>query len=138
MTGNICSKSCLLEPSSSQTMGLSPQAFSPTHGSTMLHSLVHIIICMNHINQSNFIQAKFTRRALKDWTNHLTPFKCHFERLNKMAATMAKINQVFEVEKLNPQQEETTKSLLHYMKFNYLSHRKYNNCKKSTDLHNIS
>ena len=28
--------------SSSQTMGLSPQAFSPTHGSTMLHSLVYI------------------------------------------------------------------------------------------------
>ena len=28
--------------SSSQTIGLSPQAFSPTHGSTMLHSLVYI------------------------------------------------------------------------------------------------
>ena len=26
----------------SQTMGLSTQAFSPTHGSTMLHSLVYI------------------------------------------------------------------------------------------------
>ena len=70
---------------SSQTMGLSPQAFSPTNGSTMLHSLVYIKICMNHINQSNFILAKFTRKTLKDWTNHLTPFKCHFGRLIKMA-----------------------------------------------------
>ena len=43
----------------SQTMGLSPQAFSPTHGSTMLHSLVYIEIC---INQSNFIRTIFTRR----------------------------------------------------------------------------
>ena len=71
---------------SSQTMGLSPQAFSPTNGSTMLHSLVYIKICMNHIEQSNFIRAKFTRRTLKDWTNHLTPFKCHIGRLIKMAA----------------------------------------------------
>ena len=29
-------------PAASQTMGLSPRAFSPTHGSTMLHSLVYI------------------------------------------------------------------------------------------------
>ena len=28
--------------SSSQTMGLTPQALSPTHGYTMLHSLVNI------------------------------------------------------------------------------------------------
>ena len=51
---------------------------------------------------------------------------------------------VFKVEKLNPQQEETIKSLLHLLKLNnkyiywyYLSHREYNNCKKSTDIHNI-
>ena len=54
-----------------------------------------------------------------------------------MAAPMAKIKQVFDVKKLNPQQEETIKSLLHLMKLNnkytywyYLSHREYNNCKK--------
>ena len=29
-------------PAASQTMGSSPRAFSPTHGSTMLHSLVYI------------------------------------------------------------------------------------------------
>ena len=57
----------------SQAMGLSSQAFFPTHSSTMLHSLVYIKISMNHINQSNFIRAKFTRRTLKKWTNHLTP-----------------------------------------------------------------
>ena len=47
---------------------------------------LYIKICMNHINQSNFIRANFTRRILKDWTNHLTPFKCHIGRLIKMAA----------------------------------------------------
>ena len=34
-------------------MGLSPQAFSPTHGSTMLHSLVYIKIWMNKIYSEN-------------------------------------------------------------------------------------
>ena len=33
---------CFCFNASSQTMGLSPQTFSPTHGSTMLHSLVYI------------------------------------------------------------------------------------------------
>ena len=33
---------CSQQRASSQTMGLSSQAFSPTHGSTMLHSLVYI------------------------------------------------------------------------------------------------
>ena len=49
---------------------------------------------------------------------------------------MAKIKQVFKVEKLNPQQEETIKRLLHLFKLNnkytnwdYLSHREYNKCK---------
>ena len=51
-----------------QTMSLNPQAFSPTHGSTMLHSLVYIKICMNHINQLNFILAKFTWENPKKWT----------------------------------------------------------------------
>ena len=96
-----------------QTMGLNPQAFFPTHGSMMLHSLVYIKICINHIKQSNFIRAKFTQRTPKNWTNHLTPFKCHFRRLIKMVVPMAKIKQVFKVEKLNPQQEDTIKSLLH-------------------------
>ena len=61
---------------------------------------------------------------------------------------MAKVKrQVFKVEKLNPQQEETIKSLLHIIKLNnkytywyYLSHLniiEHNNCKKRTDLHNI-
>ena len=60
-------------------------------------------------------------------------------RLIKMAVPMAKIKQVFIVEKLNPQQEETIKSLLHLIKLNnkytywyYLSHREYKH-----DLHNI-
>ena len=121
-------------------MGLSPQAFSPTHDSAMQHSLVYIKICMNldHLNLSNFVRAKFTRRTLKDWTNHLTSFKFHFGRLIKIAAPMAKIKQVFKVEKLNPQQEETIKTLFHLIKLNnkytywyYLSHQEYNNCKNA-------
>ena len=53
-------------------------------------------------------------------------------------APIAKIKQVSKVEKFNPQQEETIKSLLHLIKLNnsytfwyYLSHREYNNCKKA-------
>ena len=65
-----------------------------------------------------FHRAKFTRRTLKNWTNHLTPFKCHFGRLIKMAAPMAKLKQIFKVEKLNPQKEESIKSLLHWIKLN--------------------
>ena len=113
-------------------------AFSPTHGSTMLHSLVYINIYMNHINQSNLIRAKFTRITLKSWTNHLTPFKCHFGRLVKMAALIAKIQQVFKVGKFNPQREEIIKTLLHLIKLNneytywyYLSHLEYDNCKRA-------
>ena len=68
-------------------------------------------MCMNHINKSNFIRAKFTQRTLKNLSNHLTPFKCHFGRLIKMVAPFAKIKQVFKVEKLIPQQEETIKGL---------------------------
>ena len=56
-----------------------------------------------------------------------------------MAAPMAKIKQIFKVEKLNLQLKETIKSLLHLIKLNdnytywyYLSHREYNNCQ-----HNI-
>ena len=104
----------------------------------MLHSLVYIKMCMNHINKSNFIRAKFTQRTLKNLTNHLTPFKCHFGRLIKMVAPLAKIKQVFKVEKLNPQQEETIKSLLHLIKeknkytyWYYLSHWECKNCKKA-------
>ena len=53
--------------SSSQAMGLSSQAFSPTHGSTRLHSLVYIENMHEpYINQSNFIRAKFTRRT-RNW-----------------------------------------------------------------------
>ena len=39
-----------------ETSACGPQAFSPTHGSTMLHSLVYIKLCMKHINQSKFIE----------------------------------------------------------------------------------
>ena len=52
-----------------------------------------------------------------------------------MAAPMAKIKQVFKVEKLNSQQEETSKSFLHLIKVKikytykyYLSYREYNTC----------
>ena len=113
-------------------MGLRPQAFSPTHGSTMLHSLVYIKISINHINQSNLIRAKFTRITLKNWTNLLTPFKYHFGRLIKMAAPIAKIKQVFKVEKFNPQQEEIIKSLLHVIKLNNkYTYWEYDNCKRA-------
>ena len=55
---------------SSKTMGLRLQAFSTTHGSTMLHSLVYIKICMNHINLSNFNRAKFTRKTDQNGSTH--------------------------------------------------------------------
>ena len=51
---------------------------------------------------------------------------------------MAKIKQLFKVDKLNPQQEETLKSLLDLIKLTYkytnwfhLSHGEYNNHKKA-------
>ena len=76
----------------SQAMGLSSQAFFPTHSSTMLHSLVYIKISMNHINQSNFIRAKFTGRTLKKWTNHLTPSNVVSEDWSKWRRPWQKLN----------------------------------------------
>ena len=75
-----------------QTMGLNPQAFFPTHGSMMLHSLVYIKICINHIKQSNFIQAKFTQRTPKNWTNHLTPLNVILEDWSKWWHPWQKLN----------------------------------------------
>ena len=68
---------------SSQTMGLSPQAFSPTHGLTMLHSLVYIKICMNHIKQSNFIRSKFTLKTPKKLNQSFNAFRMSLKKADQ-------------------------------------------------------
>ena len=47
---------------SSQTMGLNPQASLQPLVQRCYIRLFTLKISMNHINQSNFIRAKFTRR----------------------------------------------------------------------------
>ena len=73
---------------------------------------------MNHINQSNFIRAKFYSETPKKLNQSINAFQMSFRKTDQIAASMAQIKQVFEVEKLNPQQEETIKSLWHLIKLN--------------------
>ena len=65
---------------------------------------------MSHINQSNSSEQNLLGEPLKNLTNRLTPFKSHFGRLIKMVAPMAKIKQVFKVEKLTHNRRKPSKA----------------------------
>ena len=88
---------------------------------------------MNHIHPS-----KIYSENPKKLNQSFNAFQMSFRKTDQMAALMAKLKQVFKVENLNPQKEETTKSLLHLIKLNnkytywyYFSRREHNNCKKA-------
>lgn len=71
------------------TMDLSPQAFSTTHGSTMLHSFVFIKICMNHIIQLNFYSENPIFLRLSNVISNDCS-KCKVEKLDQKSREQSK------------------------------------------------